>query len=153
MVGHDLPVADDQMDSDSHRYDDLQGNKVGGDHADFPIKQAQQPSRSKNRRAAGQQRQQDPTELAENKPRGEKEKLAGTVEEAPVKPKASKLESLLRDMRTNNQPETIMAIAPPETMVEDTPESPVDSSPAPLAGYIVFFGAILFFMRPQQTSD
>ena len=73
MVGHDFPVADDQMDGDGHRYDDLQGDKVGGDHGDFPIERSQQSGRSKNRRTTGQQRQQNPTKLAEYEPECENE--------------------------------------------------------------------------------
>lgn len=91
-------------------------------------------------------------ELAEHPPKNETGEPADTAAEEPETPKASKLKSLLQEMRTNSQSELIVAAAPPECGIDDTPETPVDDTPAPLAGYIVFFSAILFFMRPQKTS-
>jgi len=91
----------------------------------------------------------------ETEPTGETIEIADTAEETPAEPKACKLESLLKDMRTEEQPESIAA-TPSESMVEDapdeTPGEPSADSPAPLIGYIVFLGAILFFMRPAKTS-
>lgn len=71
---------------------------------------------------------------------------------APPKANSSKLKSLLDNMRTEEQAELYVA-TPATTPNEKTPKKPSDGKPVPLAGYIVFLSAILFFLRPAKCHD
>lgn len=74
---------------------------------------------------------------------------ADIPEKAPPKANSSKLKSLLNDMRTEEQAEIYVA-TPAAIPTEHKPKKSSNGKPVPLAGYIVFLSAVLFFLRPAK---
>ncbi len=81
--------------------------------------------------------------------------LASTPTSTPNSPeeiKPSRLEALLKEMKTSSSSPEV-AMAQPNAKSDSSKKEASQNSSAPLTGYIVFFSAVFFFLRPTKLEE